>query len=481
MRSSKTFFFYDLETSGVNPRSDRIMQFAGQRTDMDLNPIGEPYNILVKMSDDILPQPDAVLITGITPQKTISDGITEAEFCRIFYGEIAKPDTIFVGFNSIRFDDEFMRFTLYRNFRDPYEWQWKNGCSRWDILDLSRMTRALRPEGIEWPFDSTGKPTNRLEFLSSVNELEHIDAHDALSDVKVTIEVARLIKQKQSKLFGYLLGVSGKKEVEQTVMNGNPFVYSSGKYPSEYEKTTVVHAVGPHPDKNGALVFDLRHDPKDFIDLSPKKLAELWRYDREEKKIKLPVKSLQFNRCPAIAPLGVLDEESLKRLSIDLNKIQVNFNTLKNDKEFYNKLTQALNILNSERTSQTALVSDEIIAENQLYDNFIPDSDRRLSVNIINASPEEIMGFKPKLKDERLRMLLLPYKARNYKSNLDDSELGAWEEIRTRKLTAGGENSPIARFGKRLQDLAGDKKIGPEKQFLLEELHLYGLAIGPDN
>src|ERR1700741_3342223 len=162
---STSFYFYDLETSGVNPREARIMQFAGQRIDMGLNPIGEPHNIIVRLTDDVVPDPDAILITGITPQQTITDGVTEAEFLKQFHEEVAVPGTIFVGFNTVRFDDEFMRYIQYRDFYDPYEWQYADGKSRWDLLDVVRMTRALRPEGIEWPVDSKGVATNRLETL----------------------------------------------------------------------------------------------------------------------------------------------------------------------------------------------------------------------------------------------------------------------------------------------------------------------------
>src|SRR5581483_1177295 len=168
-----SFFFYDLETSGFSPRTARIMQFAGQRTDMALQPIGEPVNAFIKLSPDIVPDPEAVMVTGITPQKTLADGITEYEFLKLFYEIIATPDTIFVGFNNVRFDDEFMRFLHYRNFYDAYEWQWKDGRSRWDLLDVVRMVRALRPEGIEWPFAPDGKPSNRLEFMTAVNKLDH--------------------------------------------------------------------------------------------------------------------------------------------------------------------------------------------------------------------------------------------------------------------------------------------------------------------
>src|SRR3989344_5298170 len=257
---ARSFYFYDLETSGFNPREARIMQFAGQRTDMEMRPIGEPHNFLIRMTDDIVPDPDAVMVTGITPQKTIAEGIAEAEFLQIFSEQISQPDTIFVGFNTVRFDDEFMRFLHYRNFYDPYEWQWKDGRGRWDLLDVVRMMRALRPEGIKWPFASDGKPTNRLELLTKLNGIEHGEAHDALSDVRATIGLAKLIHSLQPKLFEFLLGMRDKKLVASLVKKGEPFLYTSGKYSGEWEKTTAVATLAEHPDR-GVLVFDLRFDP----------------------------------------------------------------------------------------------------------------------------------------------------------------------------------------------------------------------------
>ncbi len=229
---NKTFFFYDLETSGLDPRGDRIMQFAGQRTDLDFNPIGEPVDILVKMTDDALPSPGAIMVTGITPQKTLAEGITEAEFVRLVTEEIFVPNTVAVGFNSVRFDDEFMRATFWRNFYDPYEWEWKDGRSRWDMLDVVRMVRALRPEGINWPVDEKGRATNRLELLTKLNGLEHQHAHDALSDVFATIAVARMLKEKQPEMIDFLFKIRTQKEVKKYVNlhNKQPFVYTSGTY-----------------------------------------------------------------------------------------------------------------------------------------------------------------------------------------------------------------------------------------------------------
>ena len=212
MDPEQAFFFYDLETSGLNPREDRLMQFAGIRTDMDLQQIGEPVNVLVKLGEDTLPSPQAIMVTKITPQSTLTDGFSEAEFCKYVMDEIFTPGTIAMGYNSIRFDDEFMRHTFWRNFYDPYEWQWKDNRSKWDLLDVVRMTRALRPEGINWPVTAEGKATNRLELITKENGISHEHAHDALSDVEALISVTRLIKEKQPQLYGWLFKMRDKKQ-----------------------------------------------------------------------------------------------------------------------------------------------------------------------------------------------------------------------------------------------------------------------------
>lgn len=276
-----SLYFYDLETSGFDPRSARIVQFAGQRTDLQMNPIGEPLNVLVKLTPDILPNPDATLVTGITPQQTLADGVTEAEFLKLFYEDAYQPNTTFMGFNSIRFDDEFMRFINYRNFYDAYEWQWKDGCSRWDLLDVVRMTRALRPTGITWPFASDGKPANRLEFLTTVNKLSHENAHDALSDVHATIAVAKLVHDQQPDLFKFLYEHRTKAKVKEIVDTATPFVYTTGKYSSEWLHTSAAIKLASHPNQDAALIYDLRFDPADFIDKTPEQLAEHWRYSKD--------------------------------------------------------------------------------------------------------------------------------------------------------------------------------------------------------
>ncbi len=435
----QSFFFYDLETSGLNPREDRIMQFAGQRTDMELNPIGEPVNILVKMSDDTLPSPGAINVTKITPQKTLMEGISEVEFTRFVIEEIFAPNTVALGYNTVRFDDEFMRALLWRNFYDPYEWEWKDGRSRWDLLDVVRMTRALRPEGIEWPVTEDGKSTNRLELLTKCNGLSHEHAHDALSDVYATISVAQLIRSKQPELFNYLFRMRNKHNVQELVRSGVPFVYSSGRYSSKFEKTTVVVPIAEGRNGN-VIVYDLRRNLDEL-------LAE------EAPKFFPTVKELCLNKCPAVAPLGVLDkDDGWSKIGLDKEAIDANLEILKSHPEFAKKMQKEI--------CDRADFPPAIEPEAALYDGFIGRTDQIKVAAVRNADENSLADFHPDFSDRRLEELLLHYKGRNYPSALDEHEMEQWEEYRHSRL-----NRQVPKFLAELDNVKDD--------FIKEELRLY--------
>lgn len=444
MDRGKTFFFYDLETSGLNAREDRAMQFAGQRTDMELNPIGEPVNILVKMTEDALPSPGAIMVTKITPQDTLRDGITEAEFVKYVVEEIFVPNTIAVGYNTVRFDDEFMRATLWRNFYDPYEWEWKDGRSRWDILDVVRLTRALRPEGINWPFREDGVPTNRLELITKLNGVAHEHAHDALSDVYATIAVAKLIKEKQPKLFDFLLKMRDKKAIKKYVNldNKQPFVYASGRYANEFNKTTVAFPLTSGRNGN-VLVYDLRYN-----------LEEI-----DSEKTFPVVKELCFNKCPAIAPLSVLSEgDGWEKIGLDEKTVKRNLEILLKHPEFAEKMRSEV----ENRPEFPPAVEPEAA----LYDGFINNADRIKVAAVRNADANRLADFHPDFHDPRLPELLLHYKGRNYPQSLSESESVKWEEYRKARL-----ERLAPKFLKELEEnYHRDEYVGEELKLYFESL-----------
>ncbi len=435
----KTFFFYDLETSGLNPRQDRIMQFAGQRTDLELNPIGEPVNIIVKLSEDTLPSPSAIMVTKITPQKTFEEGVSEAEFCKTVTENYFTPNTIAVGYNTVRFDDEFMRAIFWRSFYDPYEWEWKDGRSRWDMLDVVRLTRALRPEGINWPFTEDGKPSNRLEYLTKLNGLEHAHAHDALSDVYATIAVAKLILKKQPKLFSYLLKMRDKNEIKKLINldNKKPFVYASGRYSSDFNKTTVAFPLTSGRNGN-VLVFDLRYNVEELDD-----------------KTYPVVKELCFNKCPAVAPISVLEQDNgWSKINLSKEIIEKNLEVLLNHPEFAEKIR-------SEYENRPEF-PPAIEAEQALYDGFLNDADRVKVAAVRNAESNKLADFHPDFIDERLPELLLHYKGRNFPECLSETEALEWQKYKNARIM---RLAPVF-----IEEL---KEKYSEDEFIGEELKLY--------
>ena len=479
----KTFFFYDLETSGFSPQNDRIMQFAGQRTDENLNRIGEPVNILIRLNDDVLPSPSALMVTKISPQKTVEEGYTEAEFAKMLVEEYFTPDTVIVGYNNVRFDDVHIQHLLWRNFYPPYDWQWKDGRSRWDLLDVVRMIRALRPEGINWPFvinEGTGEKfaANKLELLTKENGILHENAHDAMSDVDGLIDVARLLKEKQPQIFDYLFRIRSKNEVQKLVNleNPKPFVYTSGRFKVEFEKTTVAFPIAPAKNQN-VIVWDLRFSPEKFIDWSEDQILENITADFETRSSDdfepIAAKILQYNKCPAVAPMGVLTEENRQRLKIDLAEIQKNLDVLRKNPHFAENLRSAF-----ERRSevfQDKSSAEKPAPEARLFEGFVSKSDDIKIEAVRNSTDRELADFHPDFADERLTDLLLHYKVRNFPKSLSSQEKELWEEYRVENL-----QKMMPNFMKEFQEIANNQNLNSQEEYILEEIKLWLENILPE-
>ena len=474
----KSFYFYDLETSGLSPRESRIMQFAGQRTDANLNPVGEPDNFLIKQTEDILPSPDAVLVTGITPQKTLEEGITEEEFISIFNKDISKPGTIFVGYNNISFDDEFMRFLLFRTCNDPYEWQYKDNRSKWDMLDVIRITRALRPDGIKWPIDKDNKSTNKLELLAAENNIIHTSAHDALSDVEALIGLSKLIKEKQPKLFDYLLTVRDKRNVAELVLNSEKFIYTSGSNPSEHEKTIITCALEGSSTNQGVLIYDLNVDPEKFANMPDEELLKSFEYDRDnedKQRLSNVVRPLQFNRCPAVAPIAVIHEQDLARLKLDMKVIDENYKKLISNHDLVARIIMAKNKSDSNRKWGDSPRIDS--ADAKLYDGFISDMDKREMTKV----HQQDFNFEnmPDFIDDRLKNIFPLYIARNFPQYMTEDINNQWDRHRIEYFYSGNDQSRAAIYFKRIGELMVNPELDENKRYLLEELKLWAEAIMP--
>ncbi|BBN56918.1 exodeoxyribonuclease I [Pseudomonas chlororaphis subsp. aurantiaca] len=425
-----SIFWYDYETTGINPRCDRPLQVAGIRTDFELNEIGEPVNLYCQPSDDILPHPAACMITGITPGRLAEQGLSEADFMTRVHAQLAAPGTCGAGYNTLRFDDEMTRYSLYRNFFDPYAREWQGGNSRWDLIDVVRTAYALRPEGIVWPRDEEGRVTLKLERLTAANGIDHGHAHEALSDVRATIALAKLIRDKQPKLYEWLFQLRSKQKVMDQIRLLQPLVHISGRFSAARSYVGVVLPLAWHPrNRNALIVCDLHLDPQGLLDLDAETLRQRLytrREDLAEGELPVPLKLIHINRCPVVAPLNVLRGEDQQRLQLDMAEYKARVLRLSDAQEVW-------------RDKLAAIYASEDFApsldpEQQLYDGFIGDRDRRLCEQVRNAEPLHLGQEQWPFDDERLPELLFRYRARNFPDTLNGEEQERWKTFCQQRL-----------------------------------------------
>ncbi|MEQ9866379.1 exodeoxyribonuclease I [Pectobacterium aroidearum] len=462
-----TFFIHDYETFGKHPARDRPAQFAGVRTDMDFNIIGEPLVIYCRPSDDYLPEPEAVMITGITPQVALAKGVNEAEFARQIHDAFSVPGTCIMGYNNIRFDDEVSRNIFYRNFYDPYAYSWQNGNSRWDLLDALRACYALRPEGIVWPENNDGLPSFRLEHLTKANGISHEQAHDAMSDVYATIAMAKLFKQAQPKLFEYLFTLRNKNKISALIdiPQMKPLVHVSGMFGAARSNTSWVVPLAWHPDnRNAVIMCDLAGDMTPLLELDSETLRERLYTRRdalEPDQSAVPLKLVHINKCPVLAPANTLRPEDAERLGIDRQRCLDNLALLRNNTSVREKVVELF------AEAPAFVTSDDV--DLRLYDGFFGDADRMAMKIIQETAPQNLPALDLTFADNRLEPLLFRYRARNFPGTLDDREQQRWLQHRRAVFTPERLQDYLSELSNLYQLHEDDK----EKMAQLKALYAY--------
>jgi exodeoxyribonuclease-1 len=432
-----SFLFYDFETDGIDPRCCRPTQFACIRTDHNLNPVRGPEGKgIVRWCQppaDRLPAPEAVLVTGVAPQRCRDEGIRESVFFSEIHALMNAPGTVSVGWNTIRFDDEICRFGFWRNFLDSYTHGWQAGCRAWDLIDLTRACYALRPDGIEWPRHEDKAPTFKLDRLAPANGIEHGDAHDAPADVWATIEFARIIQLVQPKLWAWGLKLTDKHLVESMLEDKQPLIHSSAKIPAKYGCTTLVHVIGRHPQNaREYITWDLRHDPSELLTADAETIAArtfVRQDDLPDGVERFHLKGIKSNRAPfLVGDLRVLDSIDCDRIGLDVDACRRHFKMLTED--------QAVADLLAARISEVYKPSHPAPADvdDALYNGFVGKQDGKLRNKVHTTEPELLLDLIPKFHDPRLADLLMNYRARNHANIINDSEAARWKERCAKRL-----------------------------------------------
>ncbi|CAK9885349.1 MAG: Exodeoxyribonuclease I [Candidatus Erwinia impunctatus] len=464
--TAPTFLFHDYETFGKSPSLDRPAQFAGLRTDADFNPLGDADIFYCYPADDYLPDPEAVMITGITPQITRERGSNEVVFSQEIHRLFTTPETCIVGYNNVRFDDEVTRNLFYRNFYDPYAWSWQQGNSRWDLLDVMRACYALRPDGIHWPINEEGLPSFRLEHLSKTNEIEHSQAHDAMADVYATIAMAKLVKEKQPRLYDFLFAHRHKNKIMTLIdiPGMTPLVHVSGMFGAQRGNTSWVAPVAWHPvNKNALISVDLAGDITPLLTLDADALREQLYTPRDQlgDKSPVPLKLIHINKCPVLAPANTLRPEDAQRLNIDRQHCLDNLRQLRANPQVRDKLVA----LYADAPPFTS--ADNVDA--QLYDGFFSAADRSAMEVIQQTSPEHLPALTLTFNDPRIEKLLFRYRARNFPATLDKDEQRRWLNHRRSLFTA----DYLQQYIQQLEVLSTQHQANPDKLRQLQALFNY--------
>lgn len=471
-----SFYWHDYETWGADPLRDRPCQFAGLRTDTDLNPVGDPLVLYCRPANDLLPQPEACLVTGLTPQRALAQGIIESDFATRIESELRRPGTCGVGYNSMRFDDEVTRNLLYRNLRDPYAREWRDGNSRWDLIDTLRLAHALRPYGIQWPTREDGTVSFRLEDLTAANDIPHAGAHDALADVRATIDLARLLRRTKPRLFDYALMLRDKRRVRDLLDGGEPLLHCSARYPAALGCIAPVLPLAPHPrNSNGVICFDLREDPGVLSELPVEEIrARLFTpaKDLPEGIRRIPLKTVHVNRAPVLAPMSTLTPEAAERWSIDRDLVQQRARAAAAQAQALRERVQA-----AYQPPEAPWPCDPDLL---LYGGgFISDADRRVLDGLLRLAPEELAQARPRFEDPRLPEMLLRYRARNWPETLSPNDREAWDAYRLHRLTDpdGGGSITLDQYRQRLAELAKSQAENPSDLAILKDLADWGDAL----
>lgn len=474
--SDLSFFWHDYETFGRVPRRDRPAQFAGLRTDAQLNEIGEPVMIHCRPPLDALPDPESCLLTGITPQQCAAVGLPEQVFAARIEQVLAEPGTVGVGYNTLRFDDEVTRHLFWRNLIDPYAREWQNGCGRWDLLDAVRCAYALRPEGIEWPRHEDGRTSFKLEHLTAANGLAHEAAHDALSDVRATVALARLLRQRQPRLFDFCLSLRKKDAVWQQIGVDRPFLHVSGMYPVERGCLAVVWPLAPHPtNKNELIVWDLATDPAQLQGLDAEAIrARLFVRESElpEGVTRLQIKSIHINKSPVvIGKLETLSNDQAERWGLDVAAALARVPAAR---EASARLADRWAEVYARPAPDSAPDVDE-----DLYGGFIGPNDRRALERLRQLDAQALATRLTAFEDHRLDELLFRYRARNYPESLQPDELERWRAHCIDRLHHGaGGGLTLARYLERIDELS--ETADERGQQILGELVDWAEQIAPD-
>ncbi len=473
-----TFFWHDYETFGINTQLDGISQFAGIRTNLDFEEVGEPVDIYCKMTPDRLPSPMACMVTGVKPSEVQQKGLNETAFFHKVEKELGQAGTCGIGYNNISFDDEVTRNGFYRNFIDPYRREWADNCSRWDLLNVVRMASALYPGIVNVPInEETGNKVFKLDQLSPANNIIHENAHEALSDVRATIALAKMIKDNQPEFWEAQFNQRNKAGVGEflferydsrsrvNTLKFKPFIMADSFFGGDQDFIEVLYPI--HSKGLNVYCVKLTQDLSQLIDLDANELnvrlykkrkpefkEDMLPSDRrllerkiakdketgavylQEDDVRIPLHTVKINQCPVIAPSNLLNKETAAALGIDGDKLRSNIKLIKDNFVVLQQKIQEL----FEKTEYPEADKD---VDTMIYSGgFFSDTDKNHFQTVKKTNSVDLLDYlrqqmRQKKFEDKARMpeMIFRFIARNFEQDMDMKAYKKWTEFCVERIT----------------------------------------------
>lgn len=413
-----TYLFYDIETSGINCCFDQILQFAAIRTNMALEEI-ERVEFFIRLNQDVIPSPYA-MITHRIALDTIQNGQTELEAIQKIHALLNTPGTISLGYNTLGFDDAFLRFAFYRHLLSPYTHQYANGCGRMDLYPITVLYALFQPDCLTWPTHD-GKPTLKLEHLNTANQLAAGQAHDAMVDIEATIALARRFYQNK-KMWQYAIGYFDKKTDQQRMQPLSEALIVNGILGARNQYIAPGLNLGQHQHYHNQTLW-LRLDLPDLQNTTPDNIAETTRIIKKK-----PAE--QFLVLPPQPRF--LEKISAERQAI----MQENLAWLKANPKLHEAIIHF-------HQHDTYPIVDNLDASAALYDAPFPSPFEMDLFRQFHAAPaQEKMSIAASFPNALHQTLALRIVGRHFPDVLSDQQAKQFEAYLAQRLQ-GPEQTPI--------------------------------------
>ena len=464
------FVFYDYETTGIDPAMDRPIQFAACRATSDFQAIDQ-HEFKCKLAGDVIPSPGATLVHGLSPVPLQREGVTEREFAQRINDVFCDSPQIIMGYNTASFDDPFTQHLLYRNFYDPYQWQYADGNKRYDLIVAIRAAYLFANDVITWP-ERDHQISMKLEDLAPANGIEHLQAHDALGDTLATRDLAAQLAAGAPDLWQECLSMSDKKVVQQRIrdaMEGHgALVMIDALFGRERGYAGLVYPIGANPNNpNEIWCIDLGMDLAPLAELSIEELRTylyLPKSEREPGMPRVPFKRIRTNRACALFPLEKLAQhpQALEIAGIKREhfKAQRDWCRLQPNSHWMG-IAEAL-LVNEFPPSNWA--------DAQLFDGMFSRNDGAKLRQVRTSEPVDLMADAPSFDDPRLNAMLPLYLARNFPEHLGPRARREWTKYCSARWqgTIKGRGMTLARYTDEMHEMAGRELSEAQQQLLFE-------------